>query len=366
MDFAHRDYVPLRRVDFRIVAGFIAVVAICLTFYRHLDYVAYGEHRPLLLTALEETIGGLAGFTVFPLIYLAAIRFPLPSPRWRRNLLAHLAAVCGISIIHTTLIALYRVLLLPLFGFPHVSYGNLAVRYPMEFAHLFIFYWVGVSLVYLFHEIRFRERREVHEARLEANLAEAQLQNLRLQLEPHFLFNALNAISSAIYEDPRLADEMIGRLSLLLRELLKTDRSQQISLAREIELLELYISVMRARFEHKLNVRLEVADDVKQALVPQLILQPLVENAIHHGMNPATLHFDIVAEVRREEDMILIAVRDNGPGFHPAKPLKEGIGLRNTRERLARLYDDRQSCSIGSAERGGALVSLRFPFSLTA
>jgi two-component system, LytTR family, sensor kinase len=361
-----RTYLPLRRVDFRIAFAFVAIVTICLSVYRQLNYVAGGEYRPFSLTCLEESVGGLAGFAIFPLGYLVAIHFPLLSPAWRRNLAVHLICLCGISIIHTTLIIMFRALLFPLFGYGNVSYGYLPVRYPMEFAHLFIFYWVGVSLIYLFHEIRFRQQREIRQARLEASLAEAQLRNLRLQLEPHFLFNALNAISAAIYEDPRAADEMIGRLSELLRQLLKSERSQEIPLARELELLELYTGVMRARFEDRLSISFRIDEELKQAMVPQLILQPLVENAIRHGMDPATCKVDVVAEGRREGDMLVLTVRDKGPGLDLKRPLAEGVGLRNTRERLARLYGERQSCRLGNVEEGGALVALRFPLTLPA
>jgi len=355
-----RIYGRLRDIDYRIVLGFFAVITICLFFYRQLDYVANGVHRPPLLTFTEEAIGCLAGMLVFPLMYTAAVRFPLPSPRWRRNILAHLVAVSLISLLHTTLIATLRTLIFPLVGFVN-DYGYLPWRYPMEFAHLFIFYWVGASLVYLFHELRFARDRELRQAHLEANLAKAQLQNLRLQLEPHFLFNALNAISAAIYEDPRVADEMIGRLSELLRHLLKQDTTQEITLAREIELLELYARVMEARFENRLRLSIDIDEDAKSILVPQLILQPLVENAIRHGMNLATLNFDISVAARLKGDRLALSVRDLGPGLPGPESLKRGIGLSNTVERLERLYGQRQSMQIQNADGGGTIVELHVP-----
>jgi two-component system, LytTR family, sensor kinase len=356
-----RTYVPLRKIDWRVVLGGFALVLICLFFYRQLDYVANGEHRSPWLTLSEEGVGSLAGLAVFPLIYLVAIRFPLPSSKWHRNLLAHLVALCLISVVHTTLIAALRASLFPLIGFGRYGYGYLPVRYPMEFAHLFIFYWAGVSLVYLFHEIRFARDREVRQARLEASLAEAQLQNLRLQLEPHFLFNALNAISATVYENPRAADEMIGRLADLLRQLLKNDRSQEISLEREIELLQLYTRIMEVRLEHRLKLTIAIDEAVKPALVPQLILQPLVENAIHHGMDPATFEADIAVEARRENDRLCLTVRDHGPGIDPARR-DRGIGLRNTTERLRRLYGSQQTLQFRNAPDQGAVVEIRLPF----
>ena len=355
-----RTYLKLRELNWPVVIALFAALTVCLFFYRQLDYVANGQSRPPLLTAAEEGIGALAGFLVFPLVYLAAIHFPLPSPRWRRHVLAHLAAVSLISLLHTTLIAGLRVVLFPILGFRN-DYGYLPWRYPMEFAHLFIFYWLGIGLVYLFHEIRFARDHEVRQARLETSLAEAQLQNLRLQLEPHFLFNALNAISAAIYESPRIADEMIGRLSELLRQLLKQDATQEVTLAREIELLELYTRIMEARLEDRLSFSIEIEDNARQVLVPQLILQPLVENAIRHGMNLVSMRFDISVKGRLEDGRLTLAVRDHGPGLPPPDRLTRGIGLRNTAERLERLYGKRQSVRIENADGGGTIVELRVP-----
>lgn len=362
MEAVGRSYIPLRKVDWRFVLPGFAVVLICLFFYRQLDFVANGEPRPALLTFSEEAIGCLSGLIVFPLVYLAAIRFPLPSPNWRSNVLAHVAAVSLISIVHTSLIALLRALILPLIGFGHASYGYLPIRYPMEFAHLFIFYWVGVSLIYLFHEIRFAREREIRQAKLETSLAEAQLQTLRLQLEPHFLFNALNAISAAIYENPRMADEMIGRLGDLLRQLLRSDRSQEIPLTREIELLQLYTRIMEARLEKRLSVEVEMDEAAADALVPQLIFQPLVENAIRHGMSPVTFQANVCIRARRAGNTLELSVRDRGPGIETIEPLRFGIGLRNTSERLEKLYGPRHRFEIRNAEGGGAIVEIRLPF----
>jgi LytS/YehU family sensor histidine kinase len=204
----------------------------------------------------------------------------------------------------------------------------------------------------------------LHQARLETSLAEAQLQNLRLQLEPHFLFNSLNAISAAIYENPRIADEMIGRLSELLRQLLKQDATQEVTLAREIELLELYTRIMEARLESRLSFSVEIEEKARQVLVPQLILQPLVENAIRHGMNLVSMRFDISVKGRLESGGLTLAVRDHGPGLPTGLPpdrLIRGIGLRNTAERLERLYGARQSVRIENADGGGTVVELRVP-----
>ena len=361
MESLPRTYVPLSKVSWRVVLSFFAIVLICLFVYRQLDYVANGVHRPPLLTFLEEFVGCLAGFAVFPLCYSVVIRFPLPSSQWRRNLCIQLGALCLISVLHTTLIALLRALILPAFGYANNSYGYLPVRYPMEFAHLFIFYWAGASLTYLFHEIRFARQQEIHQAQLRANLAEAQLRNLRLQLEPHFLFNALNAISAAIYEDPAAADQMICRLADLLRHLVKNDQGQEVSLQQELENLELYVEIMQARLEQRLRFNMTVAEDAAKALVPQLVLQPLVENAIRHGMDPLTFAVDIAVSIHRRSDVLHITIWDAGPGIDTIRTTT-GVGLRNTKDRLRALYGENYKFEIRNAPDRGAIVEIQLPF----
>ena len=345
--------------------GLVTLNTICLFFYRQLDYVANQLHRPPLLTFAEEAVGGLAGLAVFPLIYQTAIRFPLLSAKWRVYLPVHLLAVCLISIVHTSLIAVFRMLFFPPLGFGDESYGYMPARYPMEFSHLFIYYWIIVSLIYFIHEVRFTRQRELLQAKLESNLAEAQLQNLRLQLEPHFLFNVLNAISAAIYEDPRTADEMVGRLSELLRHLLKESPSQLVSLARELEILQLYTRLMQARLEDRLNVSIKVTEDVTAALLPQLILQPIVENAIRHGLNPrfeARIEIEASSVIEDAGKSLRLMIRDFGPGLDPSQELVMGIGLRNTTARLRHLYGQQHQFSIRNAPDAGVVVEIILPF----
>ena len=361
MEQAPRQYVPLSRLKWRLVFGTFGVLFVSFFAYKYLDFVANGEHISPWIPLLNEGTGIIAACLLFPACYWVAIRYPLPSPAWKRHLAIHFTALCLLSVGITTLQGLERTGLFPLFGLGPYHYGYLPARYPMEFAKHFIFYWVGVSLIYLFHELRFAREHELQRAKLQTSLAETQLRNLQLQLEPHFLFNALNAISTAVYEDPRIADEMIGRLSELLRQLLKIDRAQEVPLSRELELLNLYTRIMQARLEERLQISIEVDDDARDALVPQLVLQPLVENAIRHGMDPRT--FDVAVEIRayRLGAQLHLVVRDRGPGFDLVKATG-GIGLRNTAERLQRLYGEHQRFETRNAADAGAVVELSFPF----
>ncbi len=356
-----RAYSPLRELDWRVILAIFIVLFVSFFFYRYLEQVAVGGDYPALAIFLEELSGIAAGIVLFPLIYYVAIRFPLPSAAWRRNLPIHFLAVCAISFLITNLMWAQRLVLFPLCGLGSYDYGYMPVRYPMEFAKHFFLYWFGIGIIYLFGEIRFAREREVHQAKLEANLAEAQAQNLRLQLEPHFLFNMLNAISAAVYEDPQKADKMICGLSEMLRHLLKENSSQEIPLSAELELLDLYAEVMKARLEHRFKLQLRIDDAVKQALVPQLLLQPLLENAIRHGMNPKTFQIEVSLSACLENSHVHLMVRDSGPGFPPQGD-KGGIGLGNTRERLLRLYGAEGSFTLGNAPEGGAVVQISLPF----
>ena len=242
---------------------------------------------------------------------------------------------------------------------------------------------IYVALVGLGHAIdyaqRFRER-EVRNSRLEAQLTRARLDLLKTQLHPHFLFNTLNAIAELIHEDAMRAEQMIADLSELLRQALDASVSDTVALTLELELLERYLAIERTRFEGRLNVIVDVPDDVRCAMVPYLLLQPLVENAIKYSMKnrvgPGAVR--IHAEVRGGD--LLVEVVDNGPGFAAGRgrgrgrdrdiggdgdgggSTHAGIGLGNTRERLRQRYGEAQQLTVDAGPDGGARVSLRIPF----
>ncbi len=362
MKAASRAYLPLRELDWRLILAVFAILFVSFFGYKYLEQLADGGHYPPLAIFLEELTGIIAAVLLFPFTYWVAIRFPLLSPAWRHNLVIHFLVLCFVSFLITNLMWVQRALLFPLFGLGSYHYGYMPFRYLMEFTKHFIFYWFGVGLIYLFHEARFAREREIHQAKLEASLAEAQTQNLRLQLEPHFLFNTLNAISTAVYEDPRAADKMICGLSELLRRLLSGNTSLEVPFSTELEYLALYTDVMKARLEHRFQIQLQIDDAVKQALAPQLLLQPIVENAIRHGVNPHTFQINLSLSACLEKSNVRILVHDCGPGFPLRQDTNEGIGLRNTRERLANLYGNEQSLTLRNALHGGAVVEITFPF----
>jgi two-component system LytT family sensor kinase len=204
------------------------------------------------------------------------------------------------------------------------------------------------------------QQRQRQAAQLQAQLAEARLDALRMQINPHFLFNTLHAVSALVERDPGGVRRMIARLSELLRYTIESHATDEVPLREELAFLRRYIEIMEIRFQGRLNVETSIADDTQEALVPNLILQPIVENALEHGVNRASGDGRISITVRREGDRLVLTVRDNGPGLDA--PNESGVGLANTRARLEQLYGDRASLKLASAEGGGVVAEILLPY----
>jgi len=201
-------------------------------------------------------------------------------------------------------------------------------------------------------------------ARALDQLAEAQLHSLRLQLQPHFLFNTLNTITALIAAEPRAAERMVAGLSELLRASLRLADEQEVPLARELEHLRLYVDIQQTRFGDRLAVAMDVDPAVRSALVPSLLLQPLVENAIRHGITPRAAGGRISVRATRDADDLRLEVRDDGVGAATQNGVlaREGVGLTNTRERLRRLHGARHRFAYESRVGSGFAVRITVPF----
>jgi two-component system LytT family sensor kinase len=176
------------------------------------------------------------------------------------------------------------------------------------------------------------------------------------------LFNTLHSISSLMHQDVEAADRMIARLSDLLRAALEGAGTQQVTLRQELDLLQLYLSIEQIRFGNRLTVKMNIAPDTLEAQVPNLILQPLVENAIKHGIEPRARPGCIELQAQRQNGMLRIVVSDNGTGLGKNGATREGVGLSNTRARLRELYGTAQRFELVSGQEGGVRVELNFPF----
>ena len=208
---------------------------------------------------------------------------------------------------------------------------------------------------------KFNER-ELHAAALEARLAQARLQALQMQLNPHFLFNTLNAITSLMHRDVEAADRMIARLSDLLRYTLDSTGVQEVPLRQELEFLDRYLEIQQTRFGDRLTVRREVDAATLDALVPNLVLQPLVENALQHGIAPHARPGLLVLRAARRDRQLELEVRDNGDGLNAGPRQREGVGVANTRARLQELYGSAQSMELINDPEGGVLARVTLPF----
>jgi LytS/YehU family sensor histidine kinase len=185
---------------------------------------------------------------------------------------------------------------------------------------------------------------------------------LKMQLQPHFLFNTLHAIAELVHEDPRAADRMVAGLGSLLRISLESAGRQMVTLREELEFLEAYLAIEQVRFRERLSVAVEIDPHALDARVPHLLLQPLVENAIRHGVAPRMAAGRVTVSARRENGRVEIEIADNGRGLPNGTPRAEGVGLRNTRARLEQLYGNEFRLELANGPAGGAVARLALPY----
>jgi hypothetical protein len=296
-----------------------------------------------------------------PALQWLAHRVPLERMRWLPGTALHLGLALLCSFVHRVVeLGVQRLLPQHLFQMGDPYPESVRELVGGALAQNLAFYLILVTGVYCAaYYARFRER-ELAASQLQGQLAHAQLQALRMQLNPHFLFNALNSISMLV-RGARNAEavRMLAGLGDLLRAVLEEERPDEVPLREELDFLRRYLAIEQIR-AGRLEVRLAVEPETMEARVPNLILQPLVENAIRHGISRSSAASVVEIGARREDGALLLSVRDDGPGVGDAG--REGVGLRNTRARLAQLYGDAQGLEIGDAEGGGALVTLRLPF----
>jgi two-component sensor histidine kinase len=313
----------------------------------------------LQLQLAEWYIWGLLSLIVFWL----ARRFPLEREAWRRSLLVHLPASIVLAFAETTLSALASEVLRQAIPKPTISWSVLLLFFTAKFHQNFFIYWVLVAVHQALHYYRKFQERELRASQLEARLAQTRLQVLQMQLHPHFLFNTLNAISALIHQDVELADQMIARLGDLLRATLDNANRHEVALCQELDFVRPYLEIEQARLGDRLAVRVDVDPATLDALVPNLLLQPLVENAVRHGIAPRPQGGCIEIRARRDGSSLHLEVRDDGLGFDRSSgPFPEGVGLSNTRARLRQLYGASHRLELLTDRDRGLAVRVTIPF----
>lgn len=324
----------------------------------------WAERRPAEWSQIALSIASsLAWVAVAPIIIAAAHRFPLTSRLWRRNLVT-LAALCAIlavvaEALYVAGLAIGRQIVAPGDEFEFfealrtsVSQGGLTVN-----VMLFAGTVAATYALDTFQRKRARERQALH---LEARLAETQLQLLRMQIHPHFLFNALNAVAALVDDDPDAADRMLSRLIDFFEFTAENAGKQEVTLEHELAFLRSYVEIEQTRFGDRLDVRFDFDPVTLPLYVPGLILQPLVENAVRHGIAPRAQQGSIFVRTRMELGKLSIVIEDDGIGMTHSNG-RHGIGLGNTKKRLEHLYGAEQKLEIGAREGGGTRVSILLP-----
>ena len=289
---------------------------------------------------------------------------PFDRHTWKRAVPAHIVGVVVFTLLHVVLAVASRMATYWVIGESLDSWRIEAQRmFFLNFDWEMMTYW---TIVGLGHALRYHyevRSRELSSAQLETRLIEAQLQALQRQLQPHFLFNTLNTISALMHRDVDAADAMIARLSDLLRMSLQQVGVQQVALKDELDFLSKYLEIEQTRFRDRLTVVFDIQPDTLDALVPNLLLQPLVENAIKHGIGPRPTPGQIGVRARRAGAMLEVAVQDNGVGLSAARltDFNRGVGLSNTRSRLDRLYGSLHRFEFRQPAEGGLLVLIAIP-----
>lgn len=312
--------------------------------------------RPLSWTeALTIGFVEITGWVLMALVAFAvARRVPIQRGRMIWFVLVYLASMMGAFVV----LASWRVLVFGPTGRGAITFWQGIVLGGALKALIYsLLLGVGYALVYAsqLHE------RELREAQLETELLSAHLNVLKMQLQPHFLFNTLNSISSLMYADVGAADRMVARLADFLRQTLRTLDTQEVTLQEEMNFLTLYLDIERTRLRDRLEISLDVDEGARVALVPHLILQPLVENAIRHAIAPRVEGGRVTILAKRHGDRLQLVVRDDGPGL-PSAPNPTGVGLRNTRQRLQHLYPGTHRFAMRDGPDGGAEVEVEIPY----
>lgn len=325
---------------------------------------------PLWKLFLYNGPTGLAWVLVTPLIVRFARRYPFEAGKRRRALLGHVGGVLLVAPIQVLadagLTRLAEQALGVGMGDPAQYMTHLLDAIAAGFFDAPQMYAVTVAIYYTVAYYRKFREREVRASQLETQLVQAQLQALKTQLQPHFLFNTLNAVSTLMHRDIDAAERMVVRLAELLRLSLENTGLQEVSLRQELEILDRYVEIEKVRFSDRLTVEFDVEPATLGAAVPNLILQPLVENAVRHGIAPRSAPGVIRVRARAQGGTLELWVSDDGVGLGARSPasLREGVGLSNTRARLAQLYGTRARFELVEPAAGGFEVRLTLPFRL--
>jgi two-component system LytT family sensor kinase len=364
---SHSDPLPavrraLSREQWIFVCGLLFVYELASVRPTLLANRAAGVPLSIAHALIISAVDGVLWFVLIPPIFIALDRMPLRHLGWLRNaggrlLLALLAMAVQAAAFCAIVLAAGWV----------SDLGVLAARSPLlSFGYEYETNAPAILLLYLAYALVRRvdqARREQRVAqRLAVSLSEARLHALSVELQPHFLFNTMNAIAGLLRDEPAAAETMLVQLSDLLRLTLQSGSAPETSLSTELERLELYLGIQQMRFGSRLTVRRQIDSTTLNATVPALLLQPIVENALTHGLGAHRGPSELAIESHRSGDRLVLTVQDNGVGIPAGGPLRERIGLGNTKARLANMFADDYKLELSSPREGGTVVTVIVPF----
>lgn len=368
-DFESRGSIRIRRRRWARLGpiwGIWTFIGIVFTFQGY--FTSYRSERPMPFTDslyVQMTWSYLWALAT-PLVLWASARLPIERSNWIRSALLHIPISIVLSVVLT---ALGRMLIWLNFGYrmgKPLTFESVTIFVVSNFSEGIGIYLLIALASYAYSYYRRYREGQLRTLQLEAQLSQAQLQALKMQLHPHFLFNTLHSISALLNKDVESARKMITRLGDFLRLTLENSGSQEVTLQQEMEFLSCYLEIERIRFQNRLVTRIDLGEQTLDAQVPNLILQPIVENAIRHGIAPRSTPGLIEIEAKQLNGTLRIQVRDNGPGLSEHRTgdnlFKKGLGLANTETRLERLYGADHLFDLSNNPDGGLIVTLEIPF----
>lgn len=362
--------VPIRYRTILITAGVLATLFLFQAYMHHFVYsdlknmAEFNWWREAPVPYLNFLFWAL----LCPLVYSILMRWPFHERPLLRIILIHIGFSLVIASIHEVITsAAYYGILQKIGDFDFTDPTNRSWAYSALAPAIFsrtMEYWVLMGVMVALENVRQKRLEHLQFLQLKSELQISQLNALKKQLQPHFLFNTLNSVSALVGKEPEGARRMIGRLGHLLRVSLDAERQQKVSLAQEVEHVGNYLGIEAVRFRDRLSVTYDVPEELSEAMVPSMVLQPLAENAIKHGLDTVEERVQIAVKVSRSNGSLTLSVTDDGPGCSDVRAALHhgGIGLRNVRERLHTLYGERAALTASSPPDGGFRVDLRIPF----
>jgi two-component sensor histidine kinase len=343
--------------QFAWVAGLWTLVALCTGLadvaYLHL----IGRSVPIVEVFRRPLIEHWIWAALTPIVFALAGRFPIRPPHWARALALHAMFFVVLSGVHS---AVAEAVGSPIAARAHFEGPRVLLRFLEEFYSDIWMYWPLVIIRALLDAQAAERERALQESRLRELTADLQLSLLRAQIQPHFLFNTLHAISALMRVDARAAEDMVADLAEVLRASFENPDAHETTLRQELAVVDCYLRIQQRRLGERMTLVRRIEPDALDAAVPTLVLQSLVENAVVHGLAPVNRPGRLEITARREASELLLAVQDDGSGL-PESP-RHGVGLANARERLRQLYGEAHSFELGGQPGAGTRVTLRLPF----